>query len=79
MNEQNTFEAQSIAWTPTADVIEKSQLTRFMKQTGAETFDEVYQQSIESIIIARSLVHQEGTDVAKERGCDYRKEAKPSS
>ena len=48
MNDQNTFEHQPIAWTPSPDVIEKAQLTRFMKQTGAKTFDEVYQQSIES-------------------------------
>lgn len=47
MNE-NTFEHQTIAWTPTAEVIERAQLTRFMKQTGAKTYDEVYQQSIAS-------------------------------
>ncbi len=48
MNDQNTFEHQQLAWTPTAEVIEKAQLTRFMRQTGAKNFDEVYQQSIES-------------------------------
>ncbi len=48
MNEQNTFEHQPIAWTPTAEVVERAQLTRFMKQVGAETFDEVYRKSIES-------------------------------
>jgi acyl-coenzyme A synthetase/AMP-(fatty) acid ligase len=48
MNDQNTFEHQPIAWTPSPDVIEKAQLTRFMKQTGAENFTEVYQQSIAS-------------------------------
>ncbi len=48
MNDQNTFEHQPIAWTPSPDVIEKAQLTRFMRQTGAKNFDEVYQQSIES-------------------------------
>ena len=48
MTEQNTFDHQPIAWTPTAEVIEKAQLTRFMKQTGAGNFDEVYQQSIAS-------------------------------
>lgn len=47
MNE-NTFEHQTIAWTPTAEVIERAQLTRFMKQTGAKNFDEVYQKSIAS-------------------------------
>ena len=48
MNEQNTFEHQPIAWQPSQEVIEKAQLTRFMKQVGAETFDEVYRKSIES-------------------------------
>lgn len=48
MNDQNTFEHQPIAWTPTAEVIEKAQLTKFMRATGAADFDEVYQKSIES-------------------------------
>ena len=49
MNDQNTFEHQPIAWTPTEDVIERAQLTKFMKQVGAKTFDEVYQKSIENV------------------------------
>ena len=49
MNDQNTFEHQPIAWTPSPEVIEKAQLTRFMRQTGAETFTEVYQKSIENV------------------------------
>lgn len=49
MNDQNTFEHQEIAWTPTADVIEKAQLTRFMEQTGAKNFAEVYQNSINDV------------------------------
>ncbi len=48
MNDQNTFEHQPIAWTPTAEIIEKAQLTKFMRATGAENFDEVYRKSIES-------------------------------
>ena len=48
MNE-NPFEHQPIAWTPTADVIERAQLTRFMKQTGAKNFTEVYLKSIENV------------------------------
>lgn len=48
MNDQNTFEQQPIAWTPTAEVIEKAQLTKFMRATGAADFDEVYAKSIES-------------------------------
>src|SRR3982750_2428883 len=49
MNEQNPFEHQPIAWQPTENVIEKAQLTRFMKQVGARNFDEVYQKSIENV------------------------------
>ncbi len=45
----NTFEHQPIAWQPTAEVIERAQLSRFMKQTGAKTFDEVYRKSIENV------------------------------
>ena len=48
MNEQNLLENQTVAWQPTEDVIERAQLTRFMQQTGAKNFDEVYQKSIES-------------------------------
>jgi len=48
MNDQNTFEHQAVAWTPSPEVIERAQLTRFMKQTGAKNFDEVYAKSIES-------------------------------
>jgi len=49
MNDQNTFEHQAIAWTPTAETIEKARLTEFMRATGAENFDEVYQNSIENV------------------------------
>ncbi len=49
MNEQNTFEHQQVAWTPTAETIEKAQLTRFMRQTGAKNFDEMYQNSINDV------------------------------
>lgn len=49
MNEQNPFEHQPIAWQPTAEVIERAQLTRFIQQTGAKTFDEVYRKSIENV------------------------------
>ena len=48
MNDQNTFEHQPIAWRPSTEVIERAQLTRFMRQTGAKNFDEVYQKSIAS-------------------------------
>ena len=49
MNEQNTFEHQPIAWQPTAEIIECAQLTKFMHQVGAKTFDEVYKFSIENV------------------------------
>lgn len=49
MSEQNPFEHQSVAWTPTQEVIEKAQLTKFMQQVGAKTFDEVYQYSIDNV------------------------------
>ncbi len=45
MSEQNPFENQSVAWTPTAEVIESAQLTRFMKQVGVKTFDELMEYS----------------------------------
>ena len=46
MNETNLLENQPIAWTPTQDVIERAQLTKFMRQVGVSTFDELYQFSI---------------------------------
>ncbi len=49
MNDQNLLEHQPIAWTPTADVIERAQLTRFMKQIGVDSFDEFYQYSIADV------------------------------
>jgi acetyl-CoA synthetase len=49
MNDQNTFEQQPVAWTPTEETIERAQLTRFMRQTGANNFTEVYRQSIENV------------------------------
>jgi len=48
MNE-NTFEHQPIAWTPSTNVIEHAQLTRFMKQVDVSTFDELYKFSIENV------------------------------
>jgi acetyl-CoA synthetase len=49
MNEANTFENLPEAWRPTPEVIEKAQLTKFMKQTGAGGWDELYQKSIADI------------------------------
>jgi acetyl-CoA synthetase len=49
MNDINLLENQSVAWTPTKEVIERAQLTRFMKQVGVATFDELYQYSIDDV------------------------------
>ena len=43
MQETSLFEDQPIAWRPTPDVIERAQLTRFMKQVGVSTWDELYE------------------------------------
>src|SRR5688500_20335875 len=49
MNDINLLENQPIAWTPTAEIKERAQLTRFMKQIGVSTFDELYQYSIADV------------------------------
>ncbi len=48
MNE-NTFEDQPIAWTPTPEVIERAQLTKFMRHVGVSTWDELYEFSIRDV------------------------------
>lgn len=49
MNETNILENQPIAWRPTEETIEKSQLKKFMRQTGAESWDELYTKSVEDV------------------------------
>ncbi len=49
MHDTNLLENQPIAWTPTEDVMERAQLTRFMRQVGVNSFDELYQYSIDDI------------------------------
>ena len=49
MHDANLLEDQPIAWTPTPDVIERSQLTRFMRQVGVTTWDELYEYSIRDV------------------------------
>ena len=49
MSETNILENQLVAWRPSEDVIEKAQLTRFMKQTGTAGFDELYKKSISDV------------------------------
>jgi len=49
MHNTNLLEDQPIAWTPSPEVIERAQLTRFMKQVGVSTFDELYKYSIKDV------------------------------
>lgn len=49
MQETNLLEDQPIAWTPTPEVIERAQLTRFMKQVGVSSWDELYAFSIRDV------------------------------
>ncbi len=49
MNDQNLLEDQPIAWTPTPEVIERAQLTKFMRQVGVSTWDELYEFSIRDV------------------------------
>ncbi len=49
MNDQNLLEDQQIAWAPTPEVIERAQLTKFMKQVGVSTWDELYEFSIRDV------------------------------
>ncbi len=49
MHEANLLDDQPIAWTPTPDVIERAQLTKFMRQVGISTWDELYQFSIRDV------------------------------
>src|SRR5580765_7417775 len=49
MHDANLLENQPIAWTPTPDVIERAQLTKFMKQVGVSTWDELYEFSIRDV------------------------------
>jgi len=49
VNEQNNLEDQHIAWTPSPEVIERAQLTKFMRQVGVSTWDELYQFSIRDV------------------------------
>ncbi|MEO6052001.1 MAG: AMP-binding protein [Pyrinomonadaceae bacterium] len=49
MNDANLLEDQPIAWTPTPEVIERAQLTEFVRQVGVSTWDELYAFSIENV------------------------------
>jgi acetyl-CoA synthetase len=45
----DNLDHQQIAWTPTSEIIEKAQLTKFMRQVGVKTWDELYQFSISDV------------------------------
>ena len=49
MHDANLLEDQPIAWTPTPEVIERAQITKFMRQVGVATWDELYQFSIKDV------------------------------
>ena len=49
MHDTNLLEDQPIAWTPTPDVIERAQLTKFMKQVGVSTWDDLYEFSVRDV------------------------------
>jgi acetyl-CoA synthetase len=45
----DNLDHQPIAWTPSAEVIDRAQLTKFMSQVGLQTWDELYQFSINDV------------------------------
>ncbi len=45
----DNLENQPIAWTPTPEVIERAQLTKFMSQVGVKTWDELYRFSVNDV------------------------------
>ncbi|MDQ3798797.1 MAG: AMP-binding protein, partial [Acidobacteriota bacterium] len=49
MNDINLLENQPIAWTPSEEVKQHAQMTRFMHQVGVSTFDDLYQFSITDV------------------------------
>src|SRR5436305_13653946 len=49
MTDINILEHQPIAWTPTPEIMERAQLTKFMRQVGVSNWDELYQFSIRDV------------------------------
>ncbi len=49
MHDTNLLEDQPIAWTPTPEIIERSQLAKFMRQVGVSTWEELYEFSIRDV------------------------------
>ena len=48
MTDESLFEKE-IAWTPTPEVIERAELTRFMRQVGVSTWEKLYRHSIADV------------------------------
>src|SRR3954470_1429316 len=40
---------REVAWRPDADVVERAQLTRFLRQTGFHTYEDVYRWSVTDV------------------------------
>jgi acyl-CoA synthetase (AMP-forming)/AMP-acid ligase II len=49
MTDINLLENQPVAWAPTPEIIERAQLTKFMRQVGVSTWDELYRYSIRDV------------------------------
>jgi acetyl-CoA synthetase len=49
MHDTHVLENQPIAWTPTSDITERAQLTKFMRQVGIATWDELYEFSVRDV------------------------------
>src|SRR3954464_10004515 len=49
MTDINLLENQPVAWTPSPEIIERAQLTKFMCQVGVATWDELYKFSITDV------------------------------
>jgi len=49
MSDTNALEDQPIVWTPSPEVIERARLTKFMRQIGVASWDELYAHSIADV------------------------------
>jgi acetyl-CoA synthetase len=49
MNEGSVLNDAPVAWEPTTEIIERAQITRFMEQTGADSFEELYKRSVADV------------------------------
>jgi len=49
MSDTNLLDNQPIAWTPTPEVVERAQLTKFMRGIGAKDFADLYKRSVDDV------------------------------